>query len=164
MRQARPLRDLQPMTMADILRPQLNSDSEEQRKSLRKSRGRRRRFVAFLILSFVYASSGISIAAVVVPAVIKQISHAVSGAKTSDGTTDDTSFVADESDVTEVSTAGRTAAATSSASSISSSSSGNSDDGGGAGAVPEPSSVILLSIGCAALGAEALRRRLARRK
>jgi uncharacterized membrane protein YgcG len=160
MREAKPNRFLPPMTMADILQPQINPDPEERRKILKRVRGMRRRFIAFVILSFIYASSGISIAAVVVPAVVKQISRAVGGATASQGAGEDRGLASDETDASAVVSGGSTATGSSRSGS---GGGGSYGGGGGGGAAPEPSSVILLTIGCAALCGGALRRKLARR-
>lgn len=150
------------MTMAEILRPQLNKDSEEQRKAFKKSRGKRRRFIVFVILSFVYASSGICLATVVT-AVLKQLSHSVRGHAAADSVGGDETLFADDAEADAASGGGRTASSSAAASSGVSGYYSGSDGGGAALAVPEPSSVMLLAIGCAALGGEAVRRKLAQR-
>jgi hypothetical protein len=133
------------MTMADILRPQVDENSEERRKAFKKSRGRRRRFTIFVILSFIYGSSGICLATIV-PAVLKHGSGITSAVFAS----------ADEAAI-------GSKRAAESGGGYSSYSSGGGSGSSGAAAVPEPSSMILFAIGCAALGGEAARRKLARR-
>jgi PEP-CTERM motif-containing protein len=149
MRQARPLRYLPPMTMADILQPQLHENPDQQRKADKISRGRRTRFTVFVILCFIYGTSGICFATVV-PAMLRHFSQAGSG-------TGSAVFASAE----EAAAASKHAEENSGG--YSSYSSGGGSSSAAAEAVPEPSSVILLGIGCAALGGAAIRRKLARR-
>jgi hypothetical protein len=144
-------RYLAPMTMADVLKPQLRDQAERLAAAKRRSKVIKR-FFAWIGVAVILSSTGVSWTSVVVgPSVLKFL-----GIRTTDGDSDDQANgdgggafdVADEAPPAK--------ARTYSSASSSESSSGSS---GGGGATPEPSSFVLLALGGLALGAVAIKKR-----
>ncbi|HKD36335.1 MAG TPA: PEP-CTERM sorting domain-containing protein [Pirellulales bacterium] len=151
-----PLRYLAPMTMAEVLKPQLRDEAERLAAARRRSKVIKR-FFAWIGFAVILSSSGGSIATIVAPSLLKHLG--VSPARGDNS--DDAGYSGDGGGAFDVGdqAPSRRKADANTYSYSSSSSSAASESSGGSGATPEPSSIVLLALGGLALGAITIRKR-----
>ncbi len=153
-------RYLRPMTMAEILKPQLRDEDERLAAAKRRSK-MIKRFFTWIGVAVLLSSTGLSSAVLVVttgPSVLKHLGISPAGGKSTEDAAD-SAIDGGAFDIADDAPARRnTKANTYSYSSESSSGSASGSSGGGTG-TPEPSSIVLLALGGLALGAVAIRKR-----
>jgi PEP-CTERM motif len=178
MNNARPVRYLQPMTMADILRPDAKLEREKTKAALRRSK-LLKRFPMWVAVAASCAVSGMSLGAIVGPPIVEQFglsvaddqfddvgrasgAHVAAGGKApskADESVPAGSQSSSRSSATSSKFSGRASATPSSNSSGRASTTSSSNSSGGASDTPEPSSFVLLAIGGLTLGGLAIRTR-----
>ena len=149
-----PARYLSPMTMAEVLKPQVRDEAERLAAAKRRSKTIKR-FFAWIGVAVILSSSGGSLATVIAPSLLRHLGMSPAGGDTADdagnSAIDGGAFsVADQAPARRNPKANMY--------SYSPESSSDSASGGGAG-TPEPSSVVLFALGGLALGAVAIKKR-----
>jgi hypothetical protein len=183
MKNARPIRYLQPMTMAEILRPDPNREKEETKAASRTTKWFKR-FSMWLAVAASCAVSGMSLGAIVGPPVFKQFGLSVAdnqfddvgqasdphvaavgkapikaeesvpaGSQSPSGSSESSKSAGRASPAPSSNSSGRSSSSKSSGGASSSKSSGEASD------TPEPSSLVLLIIGGLTLSGLAIRTR-----
>jgi PEP-CTERM motif-containing protein len=147
---------LPPMTMAEVLKPQLRDEAEKLAAAKRRAK-MIKRFFAWIGLAVILSSSGGSLAAVVAPSVLKHFGITPAGGNATD-VDSASAYDGGAFDVADQAPSRRNAKANTYSYSSESSDSSSGSSGGGTG-TPEPSSFVLLGVGGLALGAIAIKKR-----
>lgn len=177
MTDARSVRYLQPMTISEILRPELKNAAEKRKAALRRSK-MLKRFFLWVAVAVSCGVSGLSLGAVVGPVIfmpfddtvaskqIDEAGRASEGQLAADGEAQsdaEESVAADSHSSTGSSTSSKSSGGRSSTPSSKSSggttATRSSNSSGGTSDTPEPSSFVLLAIGGLTLGGLAIRTR-----